>query len=404
MIVIASELFWPEYTSTGKYLTDIADALAADDNVLVLCSQPTYAARGKRGPRVERRNGVLIRRVRSTVLDKNRFLPRLVNAVTFAGAMLLAAIRYVPRNGRVLVVTNPPLLPFVMALVCRLRGARMVLLIHDVYPDVLVASGIARQGGALARLMGAGTGWLHARAERIIVLGRDMEALIAARTPRPKGGIAVIPHWADEGVRPVPRQGNALLEDLGIEDRFVLQYAGNMGRSHGIEDLLEVTRRLDQSADPPAHLLFIGTGARRRVVERAIATEGIPVSLLDPQPASRLSETLGACDLAVVAFRPGMSGVSVPSRLYNILAAGRPILALADADSEVARVIREERVGWVCEPGNVTAALEAVEEARAACDERAAMGRRARTVAEEKYRLAPATEAYRAVLRSVGVD
>ena len=120
MIIIASELYWPETTSTGKYVTRIAEGLAERDNVLVLCARPTYAARGKLVERTEVRNGVKIERLRSTALDKDRLLPRLLNALTFSLSALLSGLRRVPRASTVLVVTNPPLLPFIMAVVARL--------------------------------------------------------------------------------------------------------------------------------------------------------------------------------------------------------------------------------------------------------------------------------------------
>ena len=129
--------------------------------------------------------------------------------------------------------------------------------------------------------------------------------------------IELIPNWADlEDIAPSDRQENALLSTLGIADRFVVQYSGNIGRTHGIDTLLSAADRL---RDDRVQFLFIGDGAT----------------------------SLNACDVAVVSLAPGMSGVSVPSRMYNILAAGKPIVAVADDESELARVVREEQVGWV---------------------------------------------------------
>ncbi|HYC49934.1 MAG TPA: hypothetical protein VEB19_02375, partial [Gemmatimonadaceae bacterium] len=139
---IVSELYYPEETSTGRLLTQLAEGLAAslgpDWRVRAICSQPTYEARGTRAPARERRAGVEIFRCRGTTFRRDRLWRRLANVLTISGALVLRLLRGVHRGDVVLVVTNPPLLPFGVTAVCRLRGARCALIVHDVYPEVLV--------------------------------------------------------------------------------------------------------------------------------------------------------------------------------------------------------------------------------------------------------------------------
>ncbi|MCA9071662.1 MAG: hypothetical protein KDA84_22200, partial [Planctomycetaceae bacterium] len=137
-IWVVSELYYPEDTSTGYYLTRIAQGLAerSSDPVHVLCGRPTYAARGQKTAWRETHGGVRIQRCWGTTWNKNRLLLRIVNLLTLSVSVFLVAAWRLQRGDRVLVVTNPPLLPFVISWACRLRGARCALLIHDVYPDV----------------------------------------------------------------------------------------------------------------------------------------------------------------------------------------------------------------------------------------------------------------------------
>ncbi|HEX8151938.1 MAG TPA: glycosyltransferase, partial [Thermoanaerobaculia bacterium] len=148
------------------------------------------------------------------------------------------------------------------------------------------------------------------------------------------------------------------------------------------------------------HFVFAGFGAKRKWLEGA-ASAMTNVTLLERQPRARLNDLLTACDVSVVSLAGGMSGVSVPSRMYNVLASGRPMLAMAAPDSEPAAIIAEGGVGWRVGPGDVAALVSTI--AAAAANPRlvAEMGARARRAAEEKYSLASIGERYRALVREV---
>jgi glycosyltransferase involved in cell wall biosynthesis len=396
---IVSELYYPEETSTGYLLTRIAEELARRYEVGVLTAQPTYAARGLRAPRRERVGGVEVFRCRSTRFDKNGLPGRLVNAVTMSASFFLNALFRFRRGDVALFVTNPPLLPFALAAACRLRGATPLLLIHDVYPQLLVAVGLVRGRGAVEKLLSFLTRRLYRSTARVIAIGRDMAGLVAEAS-RGAATIATIPNWADlENIRPAPRDGNALLAAHGLAGKFVVQYAGNMGRSHDVEALAAAAAALRARDD--IHFLLAGNGAKRPWLEQAVA--GLPnVTLLPWQPRGEaLSQLLNACDVSVIAFVPGMAGVSVPCRMYDVMASGRPLLALADPASEVAMTIEEEGAGWSVPAGDRDALVRLIVYAAGHRDEVAAAGRRARAAAERNYSLARAGEQYRALVAAV---
>ena len=381
-------------------MTGIAEGLASDHDVRVLCGQPTYSARGTKGERQEIHNGVTVFRCVGTRFDKDRMVLRLVNAISLSLSIGWATFRRVRRGDVVLVVTNPPTLPFVVLACARLRGAHVLLRIEDVYPNVIVAAGLMGPRSIGVRIMEALTRFAYRKMRLVIVLGRDMAALAAAKV-RDRGRIVLISNWGDvEAIGPEPRAKNKLLAKLGIADRFVVQYMGNMGRTHGVETVATAAMALRDRRD--LHFLFIGWGGRKAWLERTVRDERLEnIAVLPGCAPEELSDHLNACDISVVAFVNGMMGVSVPSRMYNVMAAGKPILAVCDRESELARVVIEERIGWVLPPEDTSALVAAIDVARSQPEELVRMGVRARAAALRSYSKSAVFNKYKAMLRSL---
>lgn len=155
-----------------------------------------------------------------------------------------------------------------------------------------------------------------------------------------------------------------------------------MGRSHDLETVLRSARELER--DGGIHFLFVGEGAKKDWLRRESARLS-NVTVIDPLPRAERDTVLAACDLSLIPFVPGMSGVSVPSRMYNVMASGRPLLALCDRGSEIGMVIREERIGWVVDCGDTAGLAEAIRFSAGAPVLLAELGVRARSAAERKY-------------------
>lgn len=381
-IWVVTELYYPEETSTGHVMTGIAEALATDYDVNVLTGQPSYSMRGRRAPRDETHRGVHIRRVAATTLDKNVFVLRLINMITFTFAMLFSVVRSVRRSDLVLVVTNPPSLPFVIAFAAWLRGARALLLVHDVYPDVLLAAGAISGRSFAARLLGVMTRWLYRSVSHIVVIGRDMQELAKARAGD-ASRITFIPNWADE-IEPKPREQVDLLRETRLEGKFVIQYAGNIGVPNDLETLLGAAQRLRENHE--IAFLFLGSGSRASWLRQEVARRGIQnVMMVGSRPRTEQNDFLAAADLSVISLRRGMLGVSMPSRTYNTMAAARPILAICEPGSELWLLVNEHRIGWAVEPGAIDQLVAAVTEAQEEPALRTEMGRRARDLAVTRY-------------------
>jgi glycosyltransferase involved in cell wall biosynthesis len=396
---VVSELYYPEETSTGYYLTRIAEGLTDEFQVKVLCGQPNYSARGTKAPKKEKHREVEIFRAAGTTLDKNVILFRMVNMLTLGVSVFFRALANFRKGDRVLVVTTPPNLPFLTALAALIKGAGYVLLIHDNYPEILIAAGKAKERSFFVDALNYFNRWLYKYAAKIIVCGRDMYELLSKKTRGLDIPIETIQNWAElENVKPLPRAENELLEELRIGDKFVFLYAGNMGYPNDLESLVECADKLKN--DERFCFVFLGTGVKRKWLEREVCDKDLQnVKLLSPKPRSEQNIFLNACDVGIVSLVKKMWGVSVPSRTYNILAAGKPILALTESASEIDKVISEEQTGWTVpadEPEKLLQKIFEIYEQREKIPE---MGKKARRAALEKYSLETAIRKYKQALK-----
>lgn len=394
---VLTEVYYPEEISTGYYLTSIAEGIAADRAVKVITGQPKHMSRGQRAAKREIRNNVEIFRSWGTTLDKNVMPFRLINMFTIGLSIFFRSLRQIKRGDHILVVTAPPSLPVTTTLAALLRGASFTLLVQDSYPEILIAVGATRQDSTFVRLVNIINRWVYKYASKIVVMGRDMNELFVGKTVGLDVPVVTIPNWADlESIHPTQRTQNALLDELGIKDKFVLMYAGNIGHPTDVETIIEAAAKLLDRGE--IHFVFIGAGAKKKWLETAVSARNLTnVTVLDYRPRAEQNIFLNACDVGLVALIKGMRGTAMPSRTYNIMAAGKPVLALTEKGSELARVIDEDGIGRYVEPGDVDKLAAAIIELYDSRTELGRMSENARKAALAKYSLAAAVEAYRRV-------
>lgn len=396
---VVSEVYYPELTSTGYYLTAIAEGLADSFDVKALCGQPNYSSRGVKAPKRELHNGVEIYRASGTRLNKNNIILKLVNMLTLSLSMLFHSVSKFRRGDRILVVTTPPTMPFLIAAASLLRGSPYTLLIHDAYPEVMAAVGTVKRNSFFYRTIDYFNRWLYKHARKIIVVGRDMKKLISKKSSGLNISIDYIPNWAEiDDVKPRQRSENSLIAELGIENKLIVLHAGNIGYPTDVDTLIDVMKTLN--GDDRFHFVFIGSGVKRHLLENAIDKfDLINLSLLDPRPRGEQIDFLNACDVGLVSLVKDMYGAAMPSKTYNIMAAGKPVLALTDEGSELALVIDESRIGWHLEPGDANALRATLDEICERRSELRSIGNRAREAAERDYSLSTAIARYREALK-----
>ncbi len=391
---ILSQLFYPEMVSTGTLLTDLAAALVERGmNVEAIVGQPSYYDFGRAPRRIEYK-GVTIRRPLCTWFRKESLPGRLLNSLTYP----LGALWYIltrRKKGPFLIVTNPPFLGIVGYLAKRILGARYVCLIHDVYPDLLPIFGLATENSLSVKVLNWMNRRIYSHADRVVVLGRGMKEIMATKDPRPGAHdrIDIIANWSDpQLVVPQDKTASSFYQKTGLSSELVLLYSGNFGRQHDVGLLLKAMDRLRQT---DTHLIFIGGGQKKPLVERTIEKEKLTnVSMYPYQPMDEIGQSLTGCDVQVAMLDAEVTGMAVPCKLYGMLASGKPLLVVCSKDGEMGLVVEEEKCGLVVEPGDLDGLLEAIEFFRANPEKRQEMGRRARKAFEDKYTLAHVADRY----------
>lgn len=401
-IWVLSELYFPEQTSTGYILTRIAEALAEEFDVSVITGPPTNFFKPENAPKYEERNNVKIFRCQGTSFDKDSLFGRIVNIITRSAAIFWKAFFICRKNEIILVVTNPPLLPFVALLIKLFKKCNFILLIHDVYPEILVVTNLIKPSSFIFKIGKIINSILYTQASIIITLGRDMTKLVQDKLYEKEWKkIYCIPNWADiDIVYPTERNNNTLLKKLGLTNKFVVLYAGNIGLTHGIEDLVKAAEIL--SSNKNIYFLIIGFGAKKEWLIEYVKNKGLKnIKISSFYRRNEQIITLNAGDVALISFVANMAGISVPSRMYNQMAAGKPIIAVTDDCSELAKVVKEENIGWVVQPGDIEGLVKTLEFAAEHPELLAEMGARAAKVAQTKYTFAQTKQAYQQLFKEI---
>ncbi len=351
-VLILNQFFYPDHSATSQLMTDLAESLVERGiQVTALSSRSRYQG-GTPLPSREQFRGVEIERAWATSFGKGSVTGRLSDYLSF----FIGATWRLARTSRpdiVLALTTPPLIGLVAILAGRLRGIRTVALVQDVYPDVAVALGTLREGNPATRLLDYLSRLILRRADRIVVLGDCMRERVLGKTGESHASrIDVIRNWADAAQFDPGDEAevNPFIVEHHLEDNFVVLFSGNLGRVNEFRTVLEAARLLKERRE--ILFLFIGEGAQGQGIRDFVARHGLEnVRLLPYQPRSRLRYSLRAGHALLVTLREGLAGLSVPSKAYAILAAGRALLYVGDTGSDVARMILDQGCGAVVGAG-----------------------------------------------------
>ena len=394
-VIILNQFFYPDHSATSQLMTDLAESLVERGfAVTALAGRGRYNG-GAGLPAREVYRGVRVERAWATGFGKGSAARRLADYLTFyLGAA--SKLFTLPRHDVVLALTTPPLIGLLALLACRLRGMKLAALVQDVYPDVGVALGTFREGSLLARALDRLNRFTLARAERVIVLGDCMRERVAAKMDgRGAEKIDVIHNWADgERIHPLARgERNAFAEAHGLAGRFVVQFSGNLGRVNDFDTPLEAARLLRDRED--VLFLFVGDGAKASEIKDYVSRHDLRnVRLLPYQPRENLLYSLAAGCAHLVTLAAGLAGLSVPSKTYGILAAGRPVLFVGDPRSDVARLVAEHRCGAAVPAGDAARLAEVIAEWADDPARTRSMGEAARSLFLRRFDRPHAVEAY----------
>jgi colanic acid biosynthesis glycosyl transferase WcaI len=269
----------------------------------------------------------------------------------------------------------------------RFKNIPFIYNCRDLYPDVAWELGKLNKQSIFSKVFDLLNKKSFLKACSVIVLGQSMQQRIIDKGVI-GGRIKIIPDWVDVSVvNPVAKGDNYFLEKFGLKNKFVVMYSGNIGLSQDFSSILKSIARLTEEELSGLCLVFVGGGAGKKALKDEVESSGLKNVLFFPyQPIESLSFVLSMADLHLIPLKKGMKGAVVPSKLYNILAVGRPYLAIADEEGEPACLARECGCGLWATPGNMTEIADGIKWAIGHQGELQKMGKAGRDVAEKRFR------------------
>jgi glycosyltransferase involved in cell wall biosynthesis len=346
--VLLLNLYYPPDTSaTAKMAASVVGSLSAEHEVTILCGRPSYDPTERRAWRfwqTERSGNVKIIRAGSTDYPRTQMTRRVFNYLSYVALSVPRAL--VLRCDVVLAMTDPPFEGIVGALVALLKGKPYVYNIRDMYPDMAVGGSIVAPG-LLARVWEKLHRWALRRATRVIVLGEDMRARIISKGVDPRR-VVVVRDGTEiiSAESPEPPLDDEVVRRIRADFRFVLVHAGNLGFYGAWNTLLAAAGELSNDG---VGCVFVGDGAQRAALETA-AAGAKNVRFLSFFPTSKIPSVLAAADAHIITIKRGLEGVVVPSKMYGILAAGRPIVAVAPKETDAASLGMQRGFGISADP------------------------------------------------------
>ena len=366
-ILVLNQYYRPGVEATANLLADLCEALAEEYDVTVV----TGRLQGRDDlPAEEDLNGVRVLRTRSTAYERTKLHLRALNYVTYLGDSFLRALAQ-RRPDLVLCMTDPPIVGDLGVAIARARRSPLLVISEDVFPEIATQLGRLRNP-VLVRVLRALVGFYLRRADAVVAIGERMRERLVEKGAPPER-VTVIPNWVDTSViAPQPRD-NEWARSLGLDGGFLVMHSGNVGHAQNLDALILATTYLRDVDD--LTVAVIGFGARHREMQLlAERLEAERVRFLQYQPREVLNESLSAADVHYVGLARGLAGFVVPSRLYGILSAGRPVIVAADEDSETASLVREVGCGVVVPPDRPDLIAAAIRDARDGRLDLAAMG------------------------------
>jgi glycosyltransferase involved in cell wall biosynthesis len=409
-VILINRYFHPDHSATSELVSSLALALSERGmSVTVITSRLRYEG-GEPLPGREAIRGVDVHRVWSSKRGRSQLFGRSLDYGSFYLAAGWRLWRLAVAGDVIVAKTDPPLLSVMAALITRLRRARLINWLQDIFPEAAEALNIGGSLGSVAfRFLRPLRNWSLHSASMNVVVGEGMAARLKAEGVA-RERIRVIPNWSNRAlIKPIPMAQNALRKSWALNDRFVVGYAGNLGRAHDIATIIEAMTLLQQRAihspgDDVARqiaFLFVGSGARRAELEGEVLKRRLGNVRLRPyQPSELLAETLGVADVHLVSLNPALEGLIVPSKFYGIAAAGRPTLFIGAPDGEIARLIDKFGCGFTVAPGDSKALMDRILQLANHPELCAGMGACARAAFEKRWDKERALHQWEAVLNA----
>ena len=396
-IIFVNRFFYPDHSATSQLLTDLAFHLAKTGvAVHVITSRQVYDDPDSTLPSNDLIQGVRVIRVWTTQFGRQNLPGRTLDYLTFYLSAAWSLFVLLKPGDIVVAKTDPPLISVVAAMVAKIRGAKLINWIQDLFPEVAEALGVGGMKG-FEGLLRSVRNWSLRTASKNVVIGDGMANKLAEEGIQP-GAIQVIHNWADGcAIQPVDREKNDLRREWHIQDRFVVGYSGNIGRVHEFDTILDAAGKLRSAAN--IVFLFIGGGAQRDRIEEEARRRGLENIVFKPyQPRERLALSLTVPDVHLISLQPALEGLIVPSKFYGIAAAGRATIFIGSKNGEIPHILRKAQCGFSVEKGQAEEASRII---RMLADQKEtclSLGIHARALFDQRFDARYAMQAWESVI------
>jgi colanic acid biosynthesis glycosyl transferase WcaI len=399
--LLVSQVFYPDQVSTANLFTGLCGVLAEDDiAVEVWTAHPSYTEQKRQPSKVRYRN-IDIRILSSTNFQKDNLFGRTLNALTFTFSAVLKLL-FSRENTPVWSHTTPPFLGYFISGACKIKKRKFIYILLDILPEGLIRLGKVSRKNIFIRFWKRSFIKTLERSDKIIAIGRDIKEFVACYGEEYDKKTEYIPHWQDANlIFPIEFRINNYIIDNGLQDKFVVQYSGNMGLWNEMKTIGKaVSRNIGDVI-----FIFVGGGIRKEELLNEFSSKDQHNFLLIPfQSNDSFNNTINASHVHLITLKEGLEGMAVPSKIYGIMAAGRPFIAMVPEKSEIAFVVREENCGFVIKPTDIDGLINAISLLKSDEGLRRQLGNNSRSAFEKKYTVRLIAERYKTVLNELLKD
>lgn len=395
-ISIITQFYPPDYAATGQFVYDLAGALVEQGfDVSVFTGMPGYAFKQTDVKRQEDDiNGVFIRRTGSVHLMSKRIRSKLFGSILFLLRCVIKFRRKGIRGSHLVLTSAPPFLGLIGWFYNKIFKHSYSCIIYDIYPEVAVRLKVVAPDHWIVKFWEFVNRKVWERADSLIVLSEPMKELLVSKNKNLADKIHVIHSWADpKFIKPIAKDENWFAKQYGLTNHFVVLYSGNLGRCHDCQTILKCAEILKNH--PSIKFVFIGNGVGSQIIKSEIAAGNLPNTLQLPyQDKEVLPFSLTACDLSLVSILPNVGDTVAPSKMYGILAAGRPVAAICPEDSYLREIIDEGNCGNYFNNGDAQGLADYICLLEANPRMQASLGNNARKLLELNYTVDKAVPKY----------
>ena len=401
-VVFVNRYFHPDHSATSQLLSDLCFALSSSDvDVAVVSSRYRYesASDSARLPTDEVIGRVRVYRCRGTDFGRAQLIGRAIDYISFYFSAWLKLLVIVRRGDVVVFMTDPPLLGAVLLPVAKLRGAKVVNWLQDLFPEVAESLSVKGVTGPVSTMLRSiRNACCKSAALNVAVGERMLQHLVNSGVERTC--CAVIPNWVPTEIKPLADEENALRTEWGLDNCLVVGYSGNLGRAHDWQTIFQCMSAFGSSRK--IRFLMIGGGVGMERLCEEVEAAGLRNVVFKPyQPLERLGESLSVADIHLASQHASVSDYLVPSKVYGVMAVARPLLFIGSEESEISDLLRRYNFGWVVRPGDVGSLSEHVSYLLENPGKIWLMGERGRVAYEENYSSARAHLAWQHLLDDI---